>query len=266
MRRPEDLEMESEQFCEENIYANTCDLDVQRRKNTPKAKEIPAARSTEYRATLTLGVLLTLAFIALVILTSFFFIYYKSIKEEMSHLKNSNSGLTKDVSDLQKSDSGLTKDVSDLQKSVTNMTDDLNELKLIINKGKSSCCPEGWLPIGANCYYFPQTLETWEKSREECTKNYSILLILKNKNELDSLLPFLEGDRYWIGLRRDTKDSSRWLWIDGAPLTFSAWAEGEPNNAKDNENCAEIRKSVRSLNDVPCDTKKHYICKVLSRC
>ncbi|XP_077327156.1 CD209 antigen-like protein C isoform X3 [Lithobates pipiens] len=252
MRRPEDLEMESGQTFEDNVYANMSNYDVQRKKNTPKAKENSASRSAKYRVILTLGVLLIVAFITVVIIMSLLFISYKSIKEEMTHLKNE--------------DSGLTKDVSDLQKSVTNMTDDLNELKLIINKGKSSCCPEGWLPIGANCYYFPQTLETWEKSREECTKNYSILLILKNKNELDSLLPFMEGDRYWIGLQRDTQNSSHWLWIDGAPLTFSAWAEGEPNNENGHENCTEMRKSIRSLNDVPCDIKKHYICKALSRC
>ncbi|XP_040198100.1 CD209 antigen-like protein C [Rana temporaria] len=195
------------------------DRHLRRTRNASTDTKIPAAKNTQHRVILILGVLLILTFITLVILTSFLFISNRIIGEEMSQMRN----------------------------------------------GNSSCCPEGWIPIGSKCYYFQNTTETWERSREECTKNYSVLLILKNKDELDSLLPFMEGDRYWIGLRRDTQNSTRWVWVDGTPLTFSAWNKGEPNNQYGRENCTEIKKNVRSMNDVPCDIKKHYICKALSR-
>ncbi|XP_040197916.1 CD209 antigen-like protein C [Rana temporaria] len=275
MRRPENLEMESEHSCEDNVYANTCDLDVQRMKKTLKVKESPPAKSTQNRAILTLGVLLILVFIALVILTIFLFIYYKRINEEMSHLKNSDKNMeemtqlkakyknTEDaISQLKSNNKNLEDAISQLKRDNKNIEDAISQLK---SKANSSCCPKGWIPIGSKCYYFHETEETWERSREECPKHGGVLLILKDKDELDSLLPFMEGDRYWIGLQRDTKNSDRWLWVDGTPLTFSAWDKGEPNNDYGRENCAEIKKNIRSMNDIPCDNKKHYICKALSR-
>ncbi|XP_040197917.1 CD209 antigen-like protein C [Rana temporaria] len=136
------------------------------------------------------------------------------------------------------------------------------------NIRSSACdpCPKGWTLVGSKCYYFQKTLETWERSREECTKSYSILLILDNKAELDSLLPFLEGDKYWVGLRRDSKGSSRWRWVDGTPLMFSVWNKGEPNNAGGDEDCTEILKDARSLNDARCDNKKLSVCKAPTKC
>ncbi|XP_040203050.1 natural killer cells antigen CD94-like [Rana temporaria] len=129
-----------------------------------------------------------------------------------------------------------------------------------------SCCPEGWKTIGSKCYYFQNTSDTWERSREECAKNYSVLLTLKDKDELDSVLPFLKGPFYWIGLRRDAQNSSRWLWVDGTPLTFSTlWNESQPTNLND-ENCAEIWKSRQSVFDVKCGDKNRSICKAQWRC
>ncbi|XP_077327144.1 C-type lectin domain family 10 member A-like [Lithobates pipiens] len=67
------------------------DLEIRSMKNTENVKEIPAARSTKYRVILILGVLLIVAFLVVVILTGLLFTYYKSIKEEMTHLKNEGS-------------------------------------------------------------------------------------------------------------------------------------------------------------------------------
>jgi hypothetical protein len=51
------------------------------------------------------------------------------------------------------------------------------------------------------------------------------------------------GQANWIGLEQSdsaTTVSSGWSWnSDGAPLTFTAWATGQPNDANGNENSAE---------------------------
>ncbi|XP_073479330.1 uncharacterized protein [Aquarana catesbeiana] len=309
MRRPENLEMKAEQFCEDNIYANTCDLEVQRIRNTPKAKEIPAARSTKYWSILTLGVLLTLAFIALVILTSFLFIYYKSIKEEMSHLKNSDTNIEDAISQLKSKDTNIEDAISQLKSKDTNIEDAISQLKSkdsniedaisqlkskdrniedaisqlkskdkniedAISQLKSkeniqdSCtsCPSGWQLIKSNCYYFQAKEETWTRSREECDSRKGVMLILKDKAELDSLLPTIESGTYWIGLRRDSGNINHWLWADGSSLSFSPWYAGEPNNHKGNEHCAEIVGKVQSMNDRNCEDKRGYICEKAWTC
>ncbi|XP_077327194.1 C-type lectin domain family 4 member K-like [Lithobates pipiens] len=268
MRRPEDLEMKSGQSFDDNVYANVGDYDIQRMKNTPKAKEIPPAQSTKYGVILILGILLILAFIAAVIIMSLLFISYKSINEEIRHMKNEDSGLTQDVSDLQKSVTNITDDLNKIQvilTKVANIMDDLNKIKLIINKAniQDSCtsCPSGWRLIKSNCYYFQPNGETWEKSREECEKRNGIMLILKDKAELDSLLPTIGSGRYWLGLKRDRENINNWLWADGSSLSFSPWNTGEPNNDKGREHCAEILGGLQSMNDRNCEDKIGYICE-----
>ncbi|XP_040198098.1 C-type lectin domain family 4 member E-like [Rana temporaria] len=154
---------------------------------------------------------------------------------------------------------------SDIQQILGFLGKVAEELKKM-KKEACDCCPAGWKLVGSKCYNFQKTLETWERSREECTKNYSVLLILDNKAELDSLRPFLEGERYWVGLQREAQNSSGWRWVDGTPLTFSVWNTNEPNNAKYIEDCAEIWNYSLSLNDYRCDIKKPFICKAPSKC
>ncbi|XP_077327407.1 uncharacterized protein LOC143961945 isoform X4 [Lithobates pipiens] len=322
MRGTEHLEMEPDLLCEDNIYANTCDLDVQRMTKA-KAKEIPAARRRKYCVILILGVLLILASLILFILTGVLFRYYKSIREEISQmndeiieeeitqlkvnnkiieeeitqlkvkdkiieeeitqlkvkdkiieeeitqLKVKDKIIEEEITQLKVNNSGLTKDVSDLQKSVTNITDDLNKIKLIINKViRDSCtsCPSGWQLIKSNCYYFQANGETWTRSREECEKRSGVMLILRDKAELDSLLPTIGSGRYWLGLRRDSANINHWLWADGSSLSFSPWNTGEPNNDRGIEHCAEILGGSQSMNDRNCEDKIGYICEKAWTC
>ncbi|XP_073479325.1 uncharacterized protein [Aquarana catesbeiana] len=423
-----------DQLCEENIYANTCDLDVRRMTNTSTAKEILAARTRKYRVILILGVLLILAFLILFILTGVLFRYYKSIREEMSQmndksiedtisqLKSNNKKIEKEIfqlkdtniedaisqlkskdtntedaisqlkrkdtniedaisqlkskdtniedaisqlkskdtntedaisqlkskdthiedeisqlnnkdtniedsisqlkskgthiedeiSQLKSKDTNIEDSISQLKSKdtnieeailqlkskdtkiedaisqlkskeikteeeitqlkayIANITDDLNKMKLIKNKEniQDSCtsCPSGWQLIKSNCYYFQANGETWTRSREECDNRKGIMLILKDKAELDSLLPTIRNEKYWLGLRRDSTNINRWLWADGSSLTFSPWNAGEPNNDKGQEHCAEILGREQSMNDRNCEDRIGYICEKAWTC
>ncbi|XP_073479318.1 uncharacterized protein [Aquarana catesbeiana] len=451
-----------DQLCEENIYANTCDLDVRRMTNTSTAKEILAARTRKYRVILILGVLLILAFLILFILTGVLFRYYKSIREEMSQmndksiedtisqlksnnkkiekeifqlkdtniedaisqlkskdtntedaisqlkskdthiedeisqlnnkdtniedsisqlkskgthiedeisqlkskdtniedsisqlkskdtniedsisqlknkdtniedsilqlkskdtniedsisqLKNKDTNIEDSISQLKSKDTNIEDSISQLKSKdtnieeailqlkskdtkiedaisqlkskeikteeeitqlkayIANITDDLNKMKLIKNKEniQDSCtsCPSGWQLIKSNCYYFQANGETWTRSREECDNRKGIMLILKDKAELDSLLPTIRNEKYWLGLRRDSTNINRWLWADGSSLTFSPWNAGEPNNDKGQEHCAEILGREQSMNDRNCEDRIGYICEKAWTC
>ncbi|XP_056426773.1 CD209 antigen-like protein C [Hyla sarda] len=131
----------------------------------------------------------------------------------------------------------------------------------------SSCktCPSGWNLIRSNCYYFSSISETWESSKELCAERNGILVVIKDESEMSSLWPTIKQGAYWIGLRRDPKDTTMWVWTDGSPLTYSVWNKDEPNN-QDSEHCAEVWGEFQAWNDQPCQRKLNYICKGVWNC
>ena len=72
------------------------------------------------------------------------------------------------------------------------------------------------------------------------------------------------GSRTWIGLHRDSRDKSRWQWIDGSLAVYLNFASNEPNNWKGIEDCVEIKSRLRKWNDLKCNTSLHYSCEVSS--
>ncbi|XP_044135029.1 perlucin-like protein [Bufo gargarizans] len=206
--------------------------------------------------TLALMVILGIIFIILGILTGILFGHYSTMNDELSVLKYNVS------------DPVIKNDVSELWKSVSNIMGDLSKIKdrVDITEGTCTTCPAGWKLIKSNCYYFSTKSETWERSKDMCAERNGILLVIKNSFEMSSLLPFIKQGRYWLGLKRNPDDLDMWEWTDGSPLTYSNWNEGEPNNDRNNEHCAEIMGGVQSWNDLPCSNTATYICKGIWIC
>ena len=73
----------------------------------------------------------------------------------------------------------------------------------------------------------------------------------------------LDGkSRWWIGLSDRTAEG-RFEWIDGAPLTFAAWAKGEPNNDTCNQDCAALkRRGDGAWHDTHCGQAQPFICRM----
>ncbi|KAM4036647.1 perlucin-like protein [Anomaloglossus baeobatrachus] len=205
---------------------------------------------------LALVVTLGIIFIILGILTGILFGHYATLNDELSVLK------------FNVSEPVIKKDVSELWKSVSNVMGDLSKLKDKVDLAEGSCttCPPGWKLIRANCYFFSLSNEKWERSKEICAEKNGILITFKNEIEMYSLFKIINKNRYWLGLKRDPEDIETWLWVDGSSLTFSAWNEGEPNNDRNNEHCAEIMGGVQLWNDLPCDQKQQFICKGVWSC
>ncbi|XP_075711502.1 C-type lectin-like [Rhinoderma darwinii] len=201
---------------------------------------------------LAIVVTLGIIFILLGILTGILFGHYSTLNNELSVLKYNVS------------DPVLKNDITGLWKSVSNIMGDLSKLK---DKG-SSCttCSPGWKLMNSHCYYFSTSTETWEKSSEICSEHNAILITIKDSLEMSTLFSTIRTSRYWIGLKRNPEDINVWVWTDGSPLTYSAWNEGEPNNDRDSEHCAELMGGVQSWNDRPCHNKLNYICKGVWSC
>ncbi|KAM9706316.1 P-selectin isoform 2-T2 [Dama dama] len=120
--------------------------------------------------------------------------------------------------------------------------------------------------VSAWTYHYTNKSYSWNYSRTFCQKYYTDLVAIQNKNEiayLNETVPYYSS-YYWIGIR---KIDNKWTWV-GTKKTLTKeaenWADNEPNNKKNNQDCVEIYIKSPSApgkwNDEPCWKKKRALC------
>jgi len=106
----------------------------------------------------------------------------------------------------------------------------------------------------------------WEHARQWCREKYTDMVAIQNKEEISHLNNIFEkvDGYYWIGIR---KIDDRWTWVGtNKTLTKEAenWADKEPNNGRNNEDCVEIyikrTKDEGKWNDESCLKMKTALC------
>ncbi|XP_072333685.1 CD209 antigen-like protein D [Scyliorhinus torazame] len=120
-----------------------------------------------------------------------------------------------------------------------------------------SLCLSGWEAHKQKCYKFSKEKKNWKESKQECEFLNSRLIIINTPEDQKFAEKFHKQYPCWIGLT-DQENEGNWTWVDGTPLSFSQWLDGEPNNAGD-EDCA-VLKSGR-WNDRKCNYLFHFICQ-----
>ncbi|KAM4861105.1 L-selectin [Thomomys bottae] len=123
---------------------------------------------------------------------------------------------------------------------------------------------DGWT------YHYSEKPMTWANARKFCQKDYTDLVAIQNKGEIEYLeqtLPFSKS-YYWIGIRKIGKT---WTWVGtNKSLTEEAenWGAGEPNNKKSKEDCVEIyikrERDSGKWNDDACHKWKTALCYTAS--
>ncbi|RVE44445.1 hypothetical protein evm_010922 [Chilo suppressalis] len=129
----------------------------------------------------------------------------------------------------------------------------------------------------SSCYKIPRIAYTWNQAYAECQAQGAHLVVLNSQAESDAVFEIMkndakiEGAHFWwfffAGFRAEVP-------TDGSPRVFktifnetleeagySTWAENEPNNALNNENCGSIFKNDGKLNDVSCTHLYGFICE-----
>lgn len=81
------------------------------------------------------------------------------------------------------------------------------------------------------------------------------LISVQSAAENNSLMTALNNQGYagqviWIGFS-DAASEGNFIWYDGAPVNYTNWNVGEPNNAGGNENCVQIYPNG-TWNDLDC--------------
>uniref|UniRef100_A0A3Q3FJF4 C-type lectin domain-containing protein n=1 Tax=Labrus bergylta TaxID=56723 RepID=A0A3Q3FJF4_9LABR len=86
------------------------------------------------------------------------------------------------------------------------------------------------LTYGIFCFNLmvDEVKKTWEEALEHCRETHTDLTSLNSETERRLALSEIQHDRItkrvWIGLRFL---GDRWLWVDGDPLVYEAWPEGD---------------------------------------
>ncbi|XP_066480625.1 E-selectin-like [Tiliqua scincoides] len=124
------------------------------------------------------------------------------------------------------------------------------------------------MEVGGTCWTYSISEEnmTYADAETWCKTRHAHLIAIQNKNESEQLnleLPPNVG-HYWIGIR---KIDNEWRWVaTNTSLTEEAenWAQGEPNNKQENEDCVEIyikrKHDAGKWNDDSCTKKKAALC------
>lgn len=96
---------------------------------------------------------------------------------------------------------------------------------------------------GPQAQAYAQTFGANLISVQSATENADLLQALSNQG--------YAGQVIWIGFT-DAALESTFVWYDSAPVTYSNWAPGEPNNSGGNENCTQIYPDG-TWNDLNCN-------------
>jgi hypothetical protein len=96
---------------------------------------------------------------------------------------------------------------------------------------------------------------TWTEAQAYCLSEGGALVEINDADENNDLVDLVtESGSIWIGANdRDTEGEFRWT--DGSQVVGdnAHWADGQPNNSGDGENCVVLHADGGDWNDVACD-------------
>nr|XP_046220512.1 C-type lectin domain family 4 member K-like [Oncorhynchus gorbuscha] len=178
----------------------------------------------------------------------------------------------------------------ELQRQVESLQGQTVALQSSVTEFVESCgrCLPGWKLLNSLCYYFPLSnsipLKTWDRSRDSCIKKGADLAIINSEEKQEFINKAIQALRYssgswhltgfWIGLKEEEDKEGTWAWLDGTKLTQGYWADGEPNDDMNNEDCAAIYSknhpkaswdAMKTWNDAPCRYALKWICEMKAK-
>ena len=68
------------------------------------------------------------------------------------------------------------------------------------------------------------------------------------------------GITFWIAAS-DRDQEGLMLWSGGAPLDFTNWGMGQPDDFQGREDCVAKMRMAGAWNDLPCGNQIAYVCE-----
>ncbi|KAK2822606.1 hypothetical protein Q5P01_022671 [Channa striata] len=120
---------------------------------------------------------------------------------------------------------------------------------------------DGWLELNGTQYYINTKSMAMEDARHFCQQRHGDLVTINSEAENIFLWQQIseQYSSYWIGLSVDLDGSFEWM--DGSPVIFQRWQEGQPDFKNYDENCVVMRNYDGFWHDYNCGYEQKSICK-----
>jgi hypothetical protein len=112
---------------------------------------------------------------------------------------------------------------------------------------------------GVGCFVWVAELESWDDARNACADWGGRLASVDSEQEDELLAKHMAADS-WIGVN-DRDVEGELVSADGGVLTFTNWADSQPDNFDASEDCVEKLQRNGLWNDARCDQKNSYFCE-----
>ncbi|XP_039373021.1 killer cell lectin-like receptor subfamily B member 1B allele B [Mauremys reevesii] len=127
----------------------------------------------------------------------------------------------------------------------------------ISSAGGSGCklCPGDWVLHRDKCYWLSKETGTWSKSRDNCSRKGSQMLVIPDPEQLDYLQALIPAEgAVWIGLSFNSTQK-KWTWADGGPVN----EERVPGVRQAEKNsCGQLRNKI---DFEICSTELKWLCQ-----
>jgi hypothetical protein len=112
---------------------------------------------------------------------------------------------------------------------------------------------------GMGCFVWVAELETWTAAQAACAEWGGTLARIDSLAEDELLADHMSADS-WIGAN-DRAVEGGLLWDDGGALGFTNWAEAQPDDSGEDEDCVEKLERNAQWNDARCSQPNAYFCE-----
>ncbi|XP_067321689.1 oxidized low-density lipoprotein receptor 1-like [Anolis sagrei] len=116
-------------------------------------------------------------------------------------------------------------------------------------------CPEDWVLYHGKCLLFSTGRKIWAESNAACEAQSSRLLITRSWKPA-WFKGLLGNSEHWIGLRRQSEQTSPWTWVNGSAYEGKALPQ---RHSRYYGNCALL--NAGKLQHASCDSSFPYICE-----
>ena len=128
----------------------------------------------------------------------------------------------------------------------------------------SANCPTGWLYFNSSCFKEFKTALPWTDAKQACESVNSSLASIHSAEENEFIFRHVmsaDTPIAAIGFY-DSANEGIFVWTDGSDVSFSNWAEFQPDNFNNDQDCGLIVRSINGQwDDNICSHVSRYICR-----
>ncbi|XP_027685165.2 killer cell lectin-like receptor subfamily F member 1 [Chelonia mydas] len=117
-------------------------------------------------------------------------------------------------------------------------------------------CPPNWLLHKDKCYWVSKEKHPWNKSRDDCSRRSSRLLVIRDQDEMTFIKNTSKGaNQIWLGLTV-TSPSRNWTWVDGSLFNQTQFKVVGPPKGN---SCGVIKED--GIHFETCSAAAKWICE-----